>query len=130
MKRLLLACAILPTLVATAYAQSCGPNTVTNPEVFQWEDKDTHFFGVLEMGEASFTINGESLTTRAYRQEGGTYSIPGPTIVMTPRQEIRAALQEYPALPAGSSRAQRLQGPERHQRAHARPAYLRRIAGR
>ena len=84
MKRLLLACAILPTLVATAYAQSCGPNTVTNPEVFQWEDKDTHFFGVLEMGEASFTINGESLTTRAYRQEGGTYSIPGPTIVMTP----------------------------------------------
>jgi FtsP/CotA-like multicopper oxidase with cupredoxin domain len=34
------------------------------------------------MGEASFTINGETLTTRAYRQEGGSYSIPGPTIIM------------------------------------------------
>ena len=31
-------------------------------------------------------IGGETLTTRAYRQEGGTYSIPGPTIYMTPGQ--------------------------------------------
>ena len=84
MKRVLLACAILTTFFATAYAQTCGPNTVSNPAIFQWEDKGSHFFGVLEMGEASFTINGETLTTRAYRQEDGTYSIPGPTIVMEP----------------------------------------------
>ena len=84
LKRLLLALAILPTFVATAYAQNCPSSPVANPAIFQWEDKDSHFFGVLEMGEANFTINGESLTTRAYRQEGGTYSIPGPTIIMEP----------------------------------------------
>jgi FtsP/CotA-like multicopper oxidase with cupredoxin domain len=84
MKRLLLACLILPAMVATAYAQSCDPNTVSNPDVFTWEDKGTHYFGVLEMGQADFMINGETLTTRAYRQEGGTYSIPGPTITMQP----------------------------------------------
>lgn len=84
MKRLLVAVAILPAFIATAYAQSCGPDTVANPASFQWEDKGTHLFGVLEMGEASFTINGETLTTRAYRQGGGEYSIPGPTIVMEP----------------------------------------------
>ncbi len=84
MKRLLLALAILATFVAPAYAQTCPSNPVVNPEIFQWEDKGSHFFGVLEMGEANFTINGETLTTRAYRQEGGTYSIPGPTIIMAP----------------------------------------------
>ena len=87
MKRLLLMLALLPAFSGIAHAQSCGPNSVTNPETFVWEDKGTHFFGVLEMGEASFAINGETLTTRAYRQEGGTYSIPGPTIVMAPGQK-------------------------------------------
>ena len=90
MKRLLLALAILPIFIATAYAQDCGTNTVTNPDTFIWEDKGTHFFGVLQMGEATFDINGETLTTRAYRQArklngtDGEYSIPGPTIVMEP----------------------------------------------
>ena len=36
------------------------------------------------MAEASFTINGETLTTRIYRQEGQPDSIPGPTIIMEP----------------------------------------------
>ena len=38
----------------------------------------------MAYGEATFTINGQTLTTRAYRQGGGTYSIPGPTIHMSP----------------------------------------------
>jgi FtsP/CotA-like multicopper oxidase with cupredoxin domain len=77
---------MLPAFIATAYAQTCGPNIIAEPDVFQWQDKGSHFYGVLEMGEASFTINGETLTTRAYRQEieGSTYSIPGPTIIMQP----------------------------------------------
>jgi FtsP/CotA-like multicopper oxidase with cupredoxin domain len=90
MKRLLLAIALFPILVAsTVYAQSCS-NPVANPALFQWEDKGGYWFGVLEMGEATFAINGETLTTRAYRQGGetpGDYSIPGPTIVMAPGQK-------------------------------------------
>jgi FtsP/CotA-like multicopper oxidase with cupredoxin domain len=69
----------------SSFAVSCGNGAVSNPTTFQWEDRGDYFFGVLEMGEATFTINGEeTLTTRAYRQEGGEYSIPGPTLVMTP----------------------------------------------
>jgi FtsP/CotA-like multicopper oxidase with cupredoxin domain len=98
MKRLLLALAILPIFSATAYAQDCASNAnaVANPEIFQWEKKSDHFFGVLQMGEATFDINGETLTTRAYRQVqrpdgepevAGDYSIPGPTIVMEPGEK-------------------------------------------
>jgi len=50
--------------------------------VFQWSGNE----GTLEIGEASFVIGGETLTTRAYRQEGGEFSIPGPTIYMSPGQ--------------------------------------------
>jgi FtsP/CotA-like multicopper oxidase with cupredoxin domain len=59
---------------------------VANPVLFQWDYNSAgdFYYGTLEMGEAVFTINGESLTTRAYRQEGGQYSIPGPTMVMDP----------------------------------------------
>ena len=84
MKSVLLALATTIVLVANANAQNCSPNAVAEPEIFQWTDKGSHFFGILEMGEASFTINGETLTTRAYRQDGGAYSIPGPTIIMEP----------------------------------------------
>ncbi|MDH3706498.1 MAG: multicopper oxidase domain-containing protein [Acidimicrobiia bacterium] len=46
---------------------------------------EPHYVGVIEYGEATFTMNnGETLTTRAYRQEGGAYSIPGPTLHMAP----------------------------------------------
>ena len=90
MKRLLLAIALFSILVAsTVYAQSCS-NPVANPDTFVWENKGDYWFGVLEMGEATFAINGETLITRAYRQGGvtpGEYSSPGPTIVMTPGQK-------------------------------------------
>ena len=62
-------------------------NEISDPAPFVWTyvaSPEPHYVGVLEYGEATFSINGETLTTRAYRQEGGAYSIPGPTIHMTP----------------------------------------------
>jgi FtsP/CotA-like multicopper oxidase with cupredoxin domain len=38
----------------------------------------------MEIGEETFTIGGETLTTRAYRQAGGSYTIPGPTMTVVP----------------------------------------------
>lgn len=67
-----------------------GPDVITDPPAFQWTfnpasgNTEAHYSGTLEMGEATFTINGETLTTRAYRQEGSAYSIPGPSLHMTP----------------------------------------------
>jgi FtsP/CotA-like multicopper oxidase with cupredoxin domain len=56
-----------------------------SPERFVWTlESDGHYSGVMEIGEATFTIGGETITTRAYRQAGGQYSIPGPTMVMKP----------------------------------------------
>src|SRR3970282_2001186 len=60
---------------------------ISDPAPFVWTyvaSGEPHYVGVLEYGEATFSINGETLTTRAYRQEGGAYAIPGPTIHMTP----------------------------------------------
>jgi FtsP/CotA-like multicopper oxidase with cupredoxin domain len=72
-------------LVGSAQASTCpGTNVIEDPEAFQWTNQGGYFSGTLEFGEASFTIGGESLTTRAYRQEGGSFSIPGPTMYMTP----------------------------------------------
>ncbi len=66
-------------------AQTCDPSTaITNPDPFVWTDAGDHYVGVLEYGEATFNIDGRTLTTRAYRQEGACYSIPGPTITMAP----------------------------------------------
>ena len=70
---------------ADAGGPVCSPGTeITDPEPFAWTDMGDHFVGVLEYGETTFTIGGETLTTRAYRQEGGCFSIPGPTMHMTP----------------------------------------------
>ena len=66
------------------------PPNIDNPLNFDWTfvpasgNTEAHYTGVLEFGEATFTIGGETLTTRAYRQEGKAYSIPGPTLRMTP----------------------------------------------
>jgi FtsP/CotA-like multicopper oxidase with cupredoxin domain len=84
---LLLAAILLPAYLATKYASTCPTSdVVTDPVLFQWTYDSTgdYHTGTLEMGEATFNIHGETLTTRANRQEGGSYSIPGPTIVMEP----------------------------------------------
>ena len=63
----------------------CNPtNEIVDPQPFLWTDAGDHYVGVMEYGEATFTINGQTLTTRAYRQAGGCYSIPGPTLNMKP----------------------------------------------
>ncbi|MDH3306082.1 MAG: multicopper oxidase domain-containing protein [Acidimicrobiia bacterium] len=68
-----------PTSSAAAAEMS-----IVDPVDFVWTDAGDHFVGVMEYGEATFTIDGKTLTTRAYRQEFGTYSIPGPTLRMVP----------------------------------------------
>ena len=66
-----------------AQASQCpSTNVIEDPPVFQWSGNE----GTLEIGEASFVIGGETLTTRAFRQEGGEFSIPGPTMYMSPGQ--------------------------------------------
>jgi FtsP/CotA-like multicopper oxidase with cupredoxin domain len=73
--------------VGVAQAGICpSTNVIQDPSTFQWTNEGSYFSGTLEIGEASFTIGGDTLTTRAYRQEGGNFSIPGPTMYMTPGQ--------------------------------------------
>ncbi len=79
-----------------AFATVCpAENVVEDPVLFNWTshgndpDNPDYYSGTLEMGEATFEFNDntlitKTLTTRAYRQAGGNYSIPGPTIVMEP----------------------------------------------
>ena len=75
-----------------ANATSCPTdNVVIDPPVFDWtyhqvtaNNEEAYYSGTLEFGEATFDINGDSITTRAYRQAGSSYSIPGPTLNMKP----------------------------------------------
>jgi FtsP/CotA-like multicopper oxidase with cupredoxin domain len=82
--------AAIPLLALTGAAQAgvCpASNVIEDPAEFQWEFNSSlgYWYGTLEIGAVTFNdIGGENLTTRAYRQEGGTYSIPGPTMRMTP----------------------------------------------
>ncbi len=80
-------------MVSISQASSCpGSNVISNPTAFVWtyhpvtvDNPEAYYSGTMEVGEANFTFNnGGTLTTRAYRQQGGSYSIPGPTLHMTP----------------------------------------------
>jgi FtsP/CotA-like multicopper oxidase with cupredoxin domain len=66
-------------------------NVIEEPPQFQWtfhpasaSNPAPYYSGTLELGEATFTIGGQTLTTRAYRQAGAAYTIPGPTLTMVP----------------------------------------------
>jgi FtsP/CotA-like multicopper oxidase with cupredoxin domain len=78
-------------------------NVIQDPPQFVWTfhpasgGTPAHFSGTLELGEATFTIGGQTLTTRAYRQAGGAYTIPGPTIKMVPGNKY--VLQFHNTLP-------------------------------
>src|SRR3972149_8841933 len=73
------------TLAGTATASPCPTsNVILDPVEFQWTAQSGDWSGTLEIGAATLTIGADPLTTRAYRQAGGSYSIPGPTIRMTP----------------------------------------------
>lgn len=70
----------------------CPTNLVEDPQQFQWTfhpvsatNPEPYYSGVMEVGETTLTMNnGETFTTRAYRQEGTDYSVPGPTINVVP----------------------------------------------
>lgn len=73
------------TLTGTAEASVCpASNVIQDPAEFQWTSQSGYWSGTLEIGAATLNIGADTLTTRAYRQAGGNYSIPGPTIRMTP----------------------------------------------
>ncbi len=61
-------------------------NVIQDPAEFLWTAQNGYWSGTLEIGQATLTIGADTLTTRAYRQAGGSYSIPGPTIKITPGQ--------------------------------------------
>lgn len=70
-----------------AQASGCPPtNVIDDPVPFDWTDAGGYWTGTLEIGEATLNVGTGTLTTRAYRQAGGTFSIPGPTMNMTPGQ--------------------------------------------
>jgi FtsP/CotA-like multicopper oxidase with cupredoxin domain len=78
-------------------------NVIQDPPQFVWTfhpasgSTPAYFSGTLEMGQATFTIGGQTLTTRAYRQAGAAYTIPGPTIKMAPGNKY--VLQFHNTLP-------------------------------
>ena len=67
---------------APTLAQNCpGGNLVVDPPPFVWtyhpaspQNPEPYYSGTMEIGEATFDIGGETLTTRAYRQAGGSYT--------------------------------------------------------
>ncbi len=76
---------LILTLAGIAEASVCPTsNVIQDPAEFQWASQNGYWSGTLEIGAATLTIGADTLTTRAYRQAGGSYSIPGPTIRMTP----------------------------------------------
>jgi suppressor of ftsI len=71
--------------------QSVSFANITDPELFDWTfhpvsatNPSPYYSGTMTIAEATFNIGGESMTTRAYGQEGKAHSIPGPTMVMKP----------------------------------------------
>ncbi len=82
---------ILGCAIVSFGSQCPASNTTSNPEIFQWthhpataNNPEEYFSGTMEMGEATLMVGADTITTRAYRQEGMSYSIPGPTMVMEP----------------------------------------------
>jgi len=86
-------------------------NVIADPPTFQWThhpvsatNPTAYYDGTMEVGEASFVIGGQTLTTRAYRQAGTAYTIPGPTIEMTPGNKyILRFHNTLPSEPASTS---------------------------
>jgi suppressor of ftsI len=84
---------VVKIILSSALFFLCGlaSANITDPELFEWTyhpssetNGDAYYSGTMEIAEATFTIAGETITTRAYGQEGKPHSIPGPTIVMKP----------------------------------------------
>jgi suppressor of ftsI len=91
MLRIISGLVIYLSVTSSIYASDClKTNTVDDPPQFQWthhpvtgSNPEEYYSGTMEIGEASFVIGGDTITTRAYKQAGTAYTIPGPTISMT-----------------------------------------------
>ena len=90
------------TIGSTSFAQNCpGNDVIQDPADFVWtyhpataNNLEAYYSGVMEVGEVTLTFNnGETLTTRAYRQKGTNYSVPGPTITMEPGNKYILSLE-------------------------------------
>lgn len=76
---------LLLIALGVAEASVCPTtNVIQDPTAFQWTSEGAYWSGTLEIGAATLVIGSGTLTTRAYRQAGGSFSIPGPTIRMSP----------------------------------------------
>lgn len=90
--RLLAMALVLTALASVSHAQTCSTNAITDPQPFVWTehtDADglTYYTGTMEISEATFTIGGETITTRAYGQAGQAPTIPGPTMFLAPGEK-------------------------------------------
>jgi FtsP/CotA-like multicopper oxidase with cupredoxin domain len=80
--------ALLVPSVSFANDNQCQTGaTIEDPVQFVWTDMGDHFSGTMEIAPADLVINGETITTRVYRQQGGCDSIPGPTMKMVPGEK-------------------------------------------
>lgn len=76
----------------TASASPCpSTNVIADPADFVWtyhpagaNNPAPYYSGTMEVGQATFNINGYTLTTRAYGQAGQPKTIPGPTMRLAP----------------------------------------------
>ena len=68
---------LLVPLGATQAGVCPTTNVIHDPPAFQWTNEGAYWSGTLEIGAATLTIGSDTLTTRAYRQAGGSFSIPG-----------------------------------------------------
>lgn len=103
--------AVDPDREAALLSACPATNVIADPPPFAWtfhpasgSNPQAYFSGVLEYGAATFTIGGQTLTTRAYRQAGGAFTIPGPTLAMVPGNkyvlQLHNLLPFEPASPA------------------------------
>ena len=89
-------------ILMLGYSTIAFSATITDPPDFEWthhpvtvDNPEEYWSGVLEYGEATFTFGGETLTTRAYRQKGKAYSIPGPTLRMIPGRKYVVQFENH-----------------------------------
>ena len=81
-----------PAAISTA----CAPDAIGDPPEFVWtyHSNGDYYSGELEVSEATFTIGGETLTTRAYRQPGQPHFDSRTDDSDAARKQVRAALSE------------------------------------
>jgi FtsP/CotA-like multicopper oxidase with cupredoxin domain len=86
---------------ANSQAQCPTIDVIEDPQEFVWvyhpvtaNNPEAYYSGTMEVGEVTLTLNNnETLTTRAYRQKGFEYTVPGPTLKMTPGNKYVLSLE-------------------------------------